>query len=58
MNFENEYTLIKDEIIAVRRQIHQNPELSFEEIQTSRTICDVLDKYGISYRKGIAKTGI
>lgn len=58
MNFENEYTLIKDEIIAVRRQIHQNPELSFDEIQTARTICDVLDKYGISYRKGIAKTGI
>lgn len=58
MNFDNEYKLIKDEIIAVRRLIHQNPELGFEEENTAQTICSVLDKYDISYQKGIAKTGI
>ena len=47
-----------DEIISIRRHIHQNPELSFEEINTSAFVCSVLDKYKIPYTKGIVKTGI
>lgn len=35
-----------------------NPELSFMETGTSSYICDRLDKAGISYKSGIAKTGI
>ncbi len=58
MNFTEEYKLIRDEIITARRSIHQNPELSFEEYETAKTICNVLDKYAIDYQSGIAKTGI
>ncbi len=47
-----------DTIVEIRRHIHQYPELSFEEIKTSAYICDILDKYHISYNKGIVKTGI
>ena len=47
-----------DEIISIRRHIHQNPELSFEEINTSAFVCSVLDKYKIPYIKGVVKTGI
>ena len=47
-----------DEIISIRRHIHQNPELSFEEINTSAFVCSILDKYKIPYTKGIVKTGI
>ena len=46
------------EIKAIRRHLHQNPELSREEFQTSEFICRKLDEYGIKYSKGIAKTGI
>ena len=47
-----------EEIIAVRRHFHQNPELSCEEFRTSEFICRKLDEFGIKYSKGIAKTGV
>ncbi len=46
------------EIVYFRRHLHQNPELSFQEFKTSEYICSVLDKYGITYKKGIVKTGV
>ncbi len=47
-----------DEIVGIRRHIHENPELSFEEYNTSKYICSKLDEYGISYKAGYVKTGI
>ncbi len=47
-----------DEIVSIRRHLHQHPELSFEEFNTSTFVCSVLDKYQIHYTKGIVKTGI
>ncbi len=58
MNFTEEYKVIKNEIINLRRYIHAHPELSFNEYNTSASICSVLDRYNISYTKDIAKTGI
>jgi amidohydrolase len=49
---------IFSDIIDIRRHIHAHPELSFEEFETSAYICQVLDQWGISYKKGIAGTGI
>ena len=46
------------EMVAVRRHLHQNPELSGEEYKTSDFICSKLKEYGIEYKQGIAKTGI
>jgi amidohydrolase len=48
----------KDEVIAIRRHLHQNPELSFEEYNTSKYVCSKLDEYGIEYQSGIVKTGV
>lgn len=42
----------------IRRTIHENPELAFEEIETSRMIRDELDRLEISYRFPMAKTGV
>lgn len=47
-----------EEIIQIRRQIHTNPELGFEEIKTATFICQKLEEYKIQYQSGIAKTGI
>ena len=47
-----------NEVVSIRRHLHQHPELSFEEFNTSKFVCSVLDKYQISYTKGIVKTGI
>jgi amidohydrolase len=49
---------IKPGIISFRRHFHMNPELSFEEYETSAYICAFLDEHGIRYRKNIAGTGI
>lgn len=46
------------ELIAVRRKIHQNPELGYQEIETAKFICSKLDELGIPYQYGVAKTGI
>lgn len=46
-----------DEIIAIRRALHANPELSFQEYQTAEFIEKTLDGWGISHER-IAVTGI
>lgn len=46
------------EIVEIRRHIHANPELSFEEYNTSNYIQHVLSSYGIAFTKGWVKTGV
>lgn len=48
----------KDWLVAIRRQIHENPELKFEEHNTSALIRRELDKLGVSYSYPFAQTGI
>lgn len=47
-----------DEIIEIRRYLHQNPELGQNEFNTMEAICSFLDKYGIEYKKNVADTGV
>lgn len=46
------------EIQEIRHHIHANPELSFEEYQTSDFISEKLTSWGIEHERGIAGTGI
>ncbi|PQM41287.1 IAA-amino acid hydrolase ILR1-like 5 [Prunus yedoensis var. nudiflora] len=48
----------KQWLVSIRRQIHENPELRFEEYNTSALLRRELDQLGISYTYPIAKTGI
>jgi len=47
----------KKEIISLRREFHQNPEISWNEIRTSRRIEEELKKIGIGVQR-VANTGI
>ncbi len=47
-----------DNLISIRRQIHSNPEIGYQEFETAETICKELDALSIPYKKGIAKTGV
>lgn len=47
-----------NEIVSIRRHLHQNPELSFEEYNTSAYIQSVLKKHLIPFTTGYVKTGI
>lgn len=46
------------EMVRHYRYLHQHPELSYQEENTSRYVADFLDAEGISYRKSIGGHGI
>ena len=47
------------QVIAWRRTLHQNPELSFQEFRTAGTVAAALEAMpGMKVQKGIAKTGV
>ncbi|TYS70897.1 amidohydrolase [Sutcliffiella horikoshii] len=50
-------TLLK-QLIEFRRDLHQFPEVSGEEYETSQKIQAELSKHGIFFRTGFAKTGV
>lgn len=47
-----------DKLVAIRRKIHANPEIGYQEHETASLICKELDTLNIPYRKGIAGTGV
>ncbi|WMC09305.1 M20 family metallopeptidase [Oceanimonas pelagia] len=47
-----------DQMKAWRRQIHQHPELGFEEFSTSQLVADRLRTWGYEVHTGIAVTGV
>ena len=49
---------ISSDVIGYRRHIHANPELSFEEYNTSAYISQLLHSFGVKHETGIAGTGI
>ncbi|MCX6224207.1 MAG: M20 family metallopeptidase, partial [Bacteroidia bacterium] len=49
--------LLSDEIITIRRTLHANPELSFNEYGTAEFIETILDGWGVSHER-ITDTGI
>jgi amidohydrolase len=46
------------DLILLRRKLHQYPELSFKEFETSKRIAKELEQIGIPYYSGLNKTGI
>ncbi|MEL6942213.1 MAG: hypothetical protein AAFO82_06055, partial [Bacteroidota bacterium] len=42
------------EIVDIRRHLHQNPELSFQEVETGKFIAQKLEEYGIPHEHGSA----
>lgn len=49
---------IEDDLVKIRRHIHENPEVGYKEYETADYICEILDQAGIHYKRNIAITGI
>ncbi len=49
---------ITDQLIRVRRTIHQHPELAFEETATADLVARALTDLGILQRTGVGRTGV
>jgi hippurate hydrolase len=47
-----------DEMTEWRRDIHQHPELKFEEFRTADLVAAKLEEFGIEIHRGLAKTGV
>ena len=49
---------VKRAICRLRRDLHQHPELSWQESRTAQKICESLEGIGITPHRGVAGTGI
>lgn len=58
-DLEREFAAVRDQLIAWRRDIHQNPELGNRETRTGALVAGVLEDLKLdSVRTGIAYTGV
>src|SRR5216684_3961694 len=46
------------DLVATRRDLHEHPELAFEEIRTSGIVASRLKALGLEVQTGVAKTGV
>ena len=46
------------DLIAVRRDLHEHPELAFEEVRTAHIVAQRLRALGLEVQTGVAKTGV
>jgi amidohydrolase len=47
-----------DQVIEMRRHLHANPELSYQEFNTVKFVAEQLKSFGIEPKEGIATTGL
>lgn len=55
---QREANSIFRKVIAIRRDLHQNPELAYEEKRTARVVAETLKSLGLDVQIGVAKTGV
>jgi hippurate hydrolase len=46
------------EMVAIRRRIHENPELAYEENATADLVADCLRRWGYEVHRGLGVTGV
>ncbi len=47
-----------EELIAIRRDLHEHPELGMEEVRTSGVVAEHLNRWGIETHRDIGNTGV
>lgn len=47
-----------DEMVSIRRHLHQHPELSFHEYKTAKYIADFYTELGIPFEKNVGGNGV
>jgi amidohydrolase len=46
------------DVIKMRRYLHENPELSYEEVETGKFVANKLKEFGIPFVHGVAENGV
>lgn len=57
-NLKSEIDELVPGMVALRRDLHEHPELAFEEVRTSGIVAQRLRALGMDVRTGVAKTGV
>lgn len=55
---DSQYEDLQPQLVELRRRLHANPELRFEERETSKTLKSLLVPLEVSVRDGVAQTGL
>ena len=58
LDFDDELRAVERKVIAWRRDIHENPELSFREFRTAALVAEHLRSLGMEVQTGVAQTGV
>ncbi len=58
MDLVKEAASIEPEIIKIRREIHESPELAYKEQRTAKLATDRLESYGIEAKEKVGGTGV
>ena len=49
---------LRDESVAIRRDLHRHPELGFQETRTAGIVARFLEDLGLSVETGVGRTGV
>jgi amidohydrolase len=49
---------LSPQLVALRKALHQHPELAFEEHETAKQVVEYLTRLGMTCRTGVGKTGV
>ncbi len=58
LDFKAEADAMRDQLVARRRDLHEHPELAFEEIRTAGIVARELTNLGMEVQTGVGKTGV
>lgn len=58
IDFKAQAEAMRDDLIQRRRDLHQHPELAYQEVRTAGIIADELNKLGLEVQTGVGKTGV
>lgn len=53
-----EASSLADQLVAMRRQIHQHPETGYQEQATARFLADTMRQAGVDVQEGVGQTGL
>jgi len=55
---EEQARRVAPEVVAIRRDFHSHPELSFQELRTSERVASILERLDLEVKRNIATTGV
>lgn len=58
MVLDKDFYMYYDEMVEWRREFHSNPELGFQEFNTSKKVAELLESFGLKVHKGFSKTSV